>query len=281
MLDGMSDLDLGAMLRSLRRSSDLSQRELACLASVPVSTVARIESGKVTDPQFRTVERLISAAGGVISIAEPADTVLPAEPASALPPSTYPPSDVHRVPNSVPHELLIDAANRHLPAHLDIRETFPVVDRDGEFIPVGTLIHRFELRPNRNVRRAREYPVSSILIESDERVEGKVWEVTARTPEGKAVGRMAALAWPGDLQYGPPRVALCTLGLAPEWMHMGVEHRLLRALRAELIQYGLVEMVSPAYWNLEGAILRRLGFRFTPGGPLRLFRRDVSVGALP
>ncbi|MER5458858.1 GNAT family N-acetyltransferase [Micromonospora sp. NPDC002389] len=59
-------VDVGAMLRVLRRRADLSQRELAALSGVPQSTVARIESGRGTDPRFRTVQRLVSAAGGTL-----------------------------------------------------------------------------------------------------------------------------------------------------------------------------------------------------------------------
>jgi transcriptional regulator with XRE-family HTH domain len=60
--------DLGVLLRALRRQGDLSQRDLAARAGVPASTVARIESGRATDPKFRTVERLVRAAGGVLAM---------------------------------------------------------------------------------------------------------------------------------------------------------------------------------------------------------------------
>ncbi|SCL57182.1 Acetyltransferase (GNAT) family protein [Micromonospora citrea] len=61
-------VDLGAALRSLRRLADLSQRELAELSGVPQATLARIESGRATDPRFRTVERLVRAAGGKVAV---------------------------------------------------------------------------------------------------------------------------------------------------------------------------------------------------------------------
>ena len=92
-------IDLGHALRSLRRRADLSQRELAALADAPKSAVSRIESGQPCDPRFRTVERLVRAAGGVLGIRLP-DAGLPAH----------------------PHEDLRDRGGRHYPAHLDPRK---------------------------------------------------------------------------------------------------------------------------------------------------------------
>jgi transcriptional regulator with XRE-family HTH domain len=71
-LSGVSDpgelIDFGATLRALRRRGDLSQRELAGRAGVPASTVGRIESGASPDPRFRTIERLVVAAGGSVTV---------------------------------------------------------------------------------------------------------------------------------------------------------------------------------------------------------------------
>ena len=61
------EMKLGEVLRSLRRRADLSQRELAARAGVPKSTVSRIESDEAWNPSFRTVERLVRAAGEVLS----------------------------------------------------------------------------------------------------------------------------------------------------------------------------------------------------------------------
>jgi transcriptional regulator with XRE-family HTH domain len=47
----------------LRKSCVLSQRELARLAGLPQSTVARIESDKTSDPSFDTVQRLLGVTG--------------------------------------------------------------------------------------------------------------------------------------------------------------------------------------------------------------------------
>ncbi|MEV0425367.1 GNAT family N-acetyltransferase [Micromonospora sp. NPDC050495] len=60
--------DLGDVLRRLRRRADLSQRELAVRAGVPQAAVARIESGRAGDPRYRTVERLVRAAGGELRL---------------------------------------------------------------------------------------------------------------------------------------------------------------------------------------------------------------------
>ncbi len=95
-------VQIGSVLRAVRRRSDLSQRELARLADVPVSTVARLESGEAQDPRFRTVERLVGAAGFQLRV----------EPVSARP------SDVE----PIPHEDWRDGAGRHFPAHLDVIE---------------------------------------------------------------------------------------------------------------------------------------------------------------
>ncbi|MET0417539.1 MAG: helix-turn-helix domain-containing protein, partial [Actinoplanes sp.] len=66
--DLTGEADLGSLLRALRRRADLSQRELAERAGVPQPTLARIESGRAIDPRYRTVERLVRAAGGDLAI---------------------------------------------------------------------------------------------------------------------------------------------------------------------------------------------------------------------
>jgi transcriptional regulator with XRE-family HTH domain len=88
-------IDLGPVLRALRHQADYSQRDLACRAGVPPATLARVESGANLDPRFRTVERLVQAAGSAL--------VIPA-----------PEPDRWR-------ERLTDAADRRYPAHLDVR----------------------------------------------------------------------------------------------------------------------------------------------------------------
>jgi transcriptional regulator with XRE-family HTH domain len=55
-------MDASSAVRAARHGAQLSQRALALRASVPQSTVARIELG-VLDPRSGTVDRLLGAAG--------------------------------------------------------------------------------------------------------------------------------------------------------------------------------------------------------------------------
>jgi len=58
----MGQTDASHLLRSARRASGLSQRELASRASTAQSVVARIEAGE-TAPTIETLQRLLRAAG--------------------------------------------------------------------------------------------------------------------------------------------------------------------------------------------------------------------------
>jgi transcriptional regulator with XRE-family HTH domain len=62
--------DLSGALRRLRRRADLSQRQLAERGAVPRATLAGIESGASANPRFRTVERLVAAAGARLAIVD-------------------------------------------------------------------------------------------------------------------------------------------------------------------------------------------------------------------
>jgi transcriptional regulator with XRE-family HTH domain len=55
------------LLRRARRRAGLSQRELARHASVPQSTVARVELG-VISPRANTLDRLLRAAGQTLTV---------------------------------------------------------------------------------------------------------------------------------------------------------------------------------------------------------------------
>ena len=61
--DLVLSVDPGDLLRAVRRSRTLSQRELAELSRVPQTTVDRIESGRVGNPGVRTLRRILNATG--------------------------------------------------------------------------------------------------------------------------------------------------------------------------------------------------------------------------
>jgi transcriptional regulator with XRE-family HTH domain len=91
---------LADYVTALRRRADLSQRELAALAGVPATTVARLESGSTTDPHLSTMAKLAAATGHRLVIANDQDELVPPEP-----------------------ELrgrCRDVRGRRLPAHLDV-----------------------------------------------------------------------------------------------------------------------------------------------------------------
>gem|GEM_PF-6767784 len=90
-------------VRQIRRRLDLSQRELACRAGLPKSTVGDVEAGHV-DPGLGTLERLLEAAGLRLEVVDRTDR----------------PADFHG-DTSLPR----DAAGRRLPPHLDARPREP------------------------------------------------------------------------------------------------------------------------------------------------------------
>jgi transcriptional regulator with XRE-family HTH domain len=232
-------LDLGTAFRALRRQRDLSQRQLAELAGVPVSTVARIESGEITNPRFRTVERLARAAGGVASVSG-------RDPAAR-----------------VPHEGRADAAGRCYPAHLDVRVTYPFVGRDRCILPPGTAAHTFYLdRGKRDLARAREAAVADLLIERFDRVAGAGWLWVARTDTGAIVGRLGAVPLPHEWPdtWPQPEAVLCGLEIVPDWRNRGLERRLLACLGREVAGRGPIELVTLTYRGPEAEVMHRLGF---------------------
>jgi transcriptional regulator with XRE-family HTH domain len=92
---------LADYVTALRRRADLSQRELAALAGVPYTTVARLESGSTTDPRLSTMAKLAAATGHRLVIADDHDELVPPEPEL--------------------RGLCRDLRGRRIPAHLDVR----------------------------------------------------------------------------------------------------------------------------------------------------------------
>jgi transcriptional regulator with XRE-family HTH domain len=232
---------LGVALRALRRRRDLSQRQLAALAGMPVSMVARIESGEVTNPSFRTVERLARATGGGVYIGSAGQAAAP-----------------------IPHERHTDGGGRHFPAHLDVRMTFPFAGRDRRPLPPGTGEFAYYLdRDKRDETRAQRAPVEGLVIKRSDRPAGAGWLWVARTETGSVVGRLGAVPLPRewhDLDPAPGAV-VCGLEIGPDWRDRGLEQRLLARLRAELAASGgYSELVTLTYRGPDAQHLCGLGF---------------------
>jgi transcriptional regulator with XRE-family HTH domain len=126
---------LADYVTALRRRADLSQRELAALAGVPASTVARLESGATTDPRLSTMAKLAAAAGHRLVMAAADDELLMPEP-----------------------ELrgrCRDLRGRRLPAHLDVAPAVEDwlrpwwVPKRGEFTFIRNRGRRDEVRAER------------------------------------------------------------------------------------------------------------------------------------
>jgi transcriptional regulator with XRE-family HTH domain len=101
-------MDPGDVLRAIRQTQRLSQRELAMHAGLPRSTIDRIESGAIADPKFGTVVAILAATGYQLVVVNQFGRPL-------------------RL--NVEHDELRDKAWRRLPAHLAL---FPVRDQgDG------------------------------------------------------------------------------------------------------------------------------------------------------
>ena len=90
-------IDVPAVLRAARRARRVSQRELAVLAGVPVSTVDRIEAGH-SDPRVGTLAKLLAAIGIELAACIGGTPVL---------------VDPDR-------ERLVDVLGRHLPPHWEV-----------------------------------------------------------------------------------------------------------------------------------------------------------------
>ncbi|MFE9692540.1 GNAT family N-acetyltransferase [Micromonospora sp. NPDC005806] len=271
--------DLGDVLRRLRRRADLNQRELAARAGVPQAAVARIESGRATDPRYRTVERLIRAAGGELRFgAEAAD-----EPG--------------HLPAPVPHDGFRDQAGRRYPAHLDVWEVREPKDWPGawwaewynlppERWPLPLPPATYELnREYRNRRRRSEWVRGAVAVR---RVTGPAlpltsWRFVAELPGGELVGELRAhersphLHWGGEEHPGEREVVVDGVLVAADHRRPGIGRRLVQALVGEFTRAGI--RVARALADEPGvSFLLACGFRLEAGRPAAL-RLDRPAGA--
>jgi transcriptional regulator with XRE-family HTH domain/GNAT superfamily N-acetyltransferase len=274
--------DLGALLRALRRQGDLSQRDLAARAGVPMSTVARIESGRATDPKFRTIERLVRAAGGVLAVGAAPSTELRPVPAN-------------------PNEGYADAAGRNYPAHLDVREVRSPKDWSGawwaylddlpaERWPVKVPAYTYDLsRPHRDKRRERDSKSARVTIRltTPAGAPPNAWLIVAEArpaPTGdpaagegcgeestcEVVGQLAAYHQRGREGWrhrdgaadDDHEVVVCDIRVLRGWRGLGVGRRLIAALSAQMARVGVDRALAVVEDGVTGAFLKACGFQY-------------------
>ncbi|SCG58796.1 GNAT family N-acetyltransferase [Micromonospora humi] len=277
--------DLGATLRALRRAADLSQRELAARSGVPQTTLARIECGRSVGPSFRTVERLVAAAGGRVTI-------------RSLPAGRQEQPLVGRAgPSAVSQERLRDAAGRHCPAHLDAREVREPKDWPGAWwaqwpglsagywsvLPAVT--YRLD-RERRDRDRIRERVRRGFRVrrDLDPEVPTTSWRFVAELPDGELVGELRAHERSIELLLGFPlpgwdEIVLDGVLFTPACRRLGIGRRLVAALAAEMARCGVRSALGVA--EGEGAcFLGSCGFGVEPM-KAAVMRFDPPVSGAP
>lgn len=237
MAAGKSAIDVGAALRVLRRRADLSQRELAERAGVPKSTVARIEAGQGAGPAFRTVERLVGAAGGELVLR------LPGDPRDAKPQD---PLDEPR-----------DEAGRRYPAHLDVRRVLTLRDWPGAWwvhsytlpqrswpVRVPELTYDLD-RAQRDERRLRDRTRAQVVFRrASEGLPATSWRFLAEVPGAGPVGELRAHERSLDLLLGEDwgdrrELVLEGVVVVPGLRTLGIARQLIGLLAREMAVAGI------------------------------------------
>ncbi|KAB1948365.1 helix-turn-helix domain-containing protein [Micromonospora sp. ALFpr18c] len=234
-------IDVGATLRDLRRRADLSQRELAEQAGVPKSTVARIEAGQGAQTAFRTVERLVLAAGGELAVTRPGD------------PSGKAVSEREAAPEDEPR----DEAGRRYPAHLDVRRVLSLKDWPGAWwvhsytlpqrlwpVRVPELTYDLD-RARRDDRRLRDRTRAQVRFRrASEGLPTTSWRFLAEVPGTGPVGELRAHERSVDLLLGEDwgdqrELVLEGVLVAPGLRTLGIGRQLIGLLAREMAVAGI------------------------------------------
>ncbi|WP_433128716.1 helix-turn-helix domain-containing protein [Micromonospora sp. CA-240977] len=231
-------IDVGAVLRDLRRRADLSQRELAERAGIPKSTLARIEAGHGAGPAFRTVEQLVSAVGGELVLR------LPGEPS-------------HRAVGGEPQDELRDEAGRRYPAHLDVRQVLTLKDWPGAWwvhsytlpqrlwpVRVPELTYDLD-RARRDERRGRDQARAQVRFRrAFEGLPATAWRFLAEVPGAGPVGELRAHERSVDLLLGEDwgdrrELVLEGVVVVPGLRTLGIGRQLIGMLATEMAAAGI------------------------------------------
>ncbi|MEV4117859.1 helix-turn-helix transcriptional regulator [Micromonospora sp. NPDC049645] len=264
-------IDLGAALRNLRRRADLSQRELAEQSGIPKSTVARIEAGQGAGPAFRTVERLVRAAGGEIVLSLPGDALRTAR----------------RESPDAPDDEPRDEAGRRYPAHLDVRPVRTLKDWPGAWwahsytlprrlwpVRVPELTYDRD-RARRDERRLRDRARAEVRFRrAPEGLPSTSWRFVAELPGAGPVGELRAHERSFDLLVGEDwgdrrELVLEGVLVAPGLRTLGIGCQLVGLLAREMAVAGMrtTHAIAEA-GNVE--FLLACGFELQAGRPSAL-----------
>ncbi|MEU4474392.1 helix-turn-helix transcriptional regulator [Micromonospora sp. NPDC023888] len=234
-------IDVGAVLRELRRRADLSQRELAERAGIPKSTLARIEAGHGAGPAFRTVEQLVRAVGGELALRLPGDPV----DGTAGEPPVEPPDELR------------DDAGRRYPAHLDVRQVLTLKDWPGAWwvhsytlpqrmwpVRVPELTYDLD-RTRRDERRRRHQTRAQVRFRrAAEGLPATAWRFLAEVPGAGPVGELRAHERSVDLLLGEDwgdrrELVLEGVVVVPGLRTLGIGRQLIGLLATEMAAAGI------------------------------------------
>lgn len=223
---------------------------------MPQPTLARIESGRALDPRFRTVERLVRAAGGQMGIGVPSAASATIAPASAT-----------ITPTPVPHDDMRDQAGRRYPAHLDVWPVHEPRDWPGawwaEWYRLPPERYPLPLPPaayevNRRYRDNRRWGAEVRRTTRVSRVTGgdlpdTCWRFVAELPDGELVSELRAHERSPRLEYGewypgiPEReMVLDGVLVAGQYRRLGLGRRLVTALVTEMRAAGVDDAAAIA-----------------------------------